>query len=120
VLSHHDQQLGAHLTSLQPASLALLWQHLSSALSDLLPAAADWGRAWDHILVQGPEFMYQVLMAWLVEVRGLLLVEGEAGGVERVLASQPAVDLGKVGAAAWLLVGSCPACRRMLAPSIGW
>jgi hypothetical protein len=111
VLSHHDQQLGAHLTALQPAVLALLWAHASSALSDLLPAAADWGRAWDHILVQGPEFMYQVLMAWLVEVRGLLLAEGGAAGVERVLASQPAVDLGKVGAAARLAVRLCLACK---------
>jgi hypothetical protein len=98
-VSEHDGQLGAHLQHLGVPLLEVLWQHLASALSDLLPDASNWLVLWDHCLgaAAGPGFLHTVLCAYLITLRQHLLAASDAQQLQRLFDSRPVVDVRKVG-----------------------
>lgn len=97
-MCQHDLELGSHLQQLGVPLLERLWQHMSSGMSDLLPAAEDWLLLWDNCLAAaaGPAFYYSALAAYLISQRQLLLSAANAQDLGRVFDSRPAVDVRKV------------------------
>lgn len=99
LMSHHDHELGGHLQHLGVPLLQQLWHKVSGAMSDMLHSQSDWLVFWDHCLAAatGPGFFYQLLCAYLVAQRRMLLAVQDEQHLVRLWVSRPAVDIHQVG-----------------------
>ncbi|KAI8810836.1 hypothetical protein BJ742DRAFT_675406 [Cladochytrium replicatum] len=92
LLAFHDRELFEHFQRLGITSQTYAWVLLSSLFTDAC-TKAEWQQLMDHVITQGPAFLYYLVVSYQVQFRIQLLHSHRADDIKKFYQRKNAMKL---------------------------